>query len=196
MCCRYYIDRGVLDDAVLLVSHSFSPAEAGPPRDVCPGQSAPVIAGQDGSLILTEIKWGFLPQSGKGLLINARAETVLEKRTFRESALRRRCIIPARQFYEWDAGKNKVTFSSGDSSVLYLAGLYEFFGEECRFVILTTRANSSVSPVHSRMPLILERADAEVWIRCPDQSASLLGKVPRALNRFQEYEQLSLFKEE
>ncbi len=75
---------------------------------------------------------------------------------FRDSVLHRRCIIPAKHFYEWDSDKNKVTFLRKDKSVLYMAGFYNCFQGEDRFIIITTQANTSVQKVHNRMPLILE----------------------------------------
>ena len=56
-------------------------------------------------LMAEEMSWGFPQYQKKGLLINARAETALERKMFRDSVLHRRCIIPAKQFYEWDQGR-------------------------------------------------------------------------------------------
>ena len=78
---------------------------------------------------------------------------------FRESALHRRCVIPARRFYERDREKNKVTFQKEDQKVIFMAGLYNQFEGQDRFVILNTQANSSVSGVHDRMPLLLEEKE-------------------------------------
>ncbi|MCD8076286.1 MAG: SOS response-associated peptidase [Lachnospiraceae bacterium] len=139
------------------------------------------------------LKWGFPQYSGKGLFINARAETALQKKTFSESVLHRRCVIPARHFYEWDASKNKVTFLRENGSTLYMAGLYNLIEDEIRFVILTTQANPSVSPVHDRMPLILEKENVEDWICDGERTQAFLQKIPVSLQRTQEYEQQSLF---
>src|SRR5699024_8675572 len=80
--------------------------------DICPSQQAPVLTGEGGELHLELMTWGFLPPAGEekregkgrpgGLIINARAETALEKRMFRDSIRSRRCVIPAAHFYEWD----------------------------------------------------------------------------------------------
>ena len=140
-----------------------------------------------------EMKWGFPQYQKKGLVINARAETVLERNMFRESVRRRRCIIPAGQYYEWDAQKNKVTFSGQDQPVLYLAGFFDRFQDGDHFVILTTAANASVSPVHDRMPLILEKEELESWIYDDAFLEFALRKVPAKLQKSQEYEQQTLF---
>jgi len=78
--------------------------------DICPSQKALVLTGRGPHLKLEQMKWGFPQKDGKGLLINARAETALERVTFRESVLSRRCVIPARQYYEWNRAREKVTF--------------------------------------------------------------------------------------
>ena len=126
-------------------------------------------------------------------MINARAESALEKRSFRESVLHRRCVIPARGFYEWNKEKEKFTFERPDRDVLFMAGCFCPFDGQDRFVILTTAANPSVSPVHSRMPLILERDELTAWVRDDTAAARLLEKAPVMLTRKTEYEQLRLF---
>ena len=63
----------------------------------------------------------------KGLLINARAETAVERRTFRESVLHRRCVIPAKGFWEWNKSKEKFSFERWDSSVMFMAGCCDCF---------------------------------------------------------------------
>ena len=80
-----------------------------------------------------------------------------------------------------------------DGKNLYMAGFCKGDGEEERFVILTTAANASMKPVHDRMPLILEESEIAPWLYQEDWTQSLLRKVPKALNRRAEYEQLSLF---
>lgn len=99
---------------------------------------------------------------GKELLINARSESVLEKRIFQESVRHRRCVIPAKGFYEWNVKKEKYQFERLDQeAVLFMAGCFQRFQEQEWFVILTTQANASVSPVHHRMPLVLEKNEIE-----------------------------------
>ena len=160
-----------------------------------------MITGKTNGLRLEEMNWGFPRNQGSGLLINARAETVLERKMFRENVRRRRCIIPAKWFYEWDAEKNKVSFMRVEEPVLYMAGFYGCFQDEERFIILTTQANDSVRPVHHRMPVILEKNELKSWMclgtsqeeqRQDDVLKSILNKIPPMLKREQEYEQQSL----
>ncbi len=84
--------------------------------DIHPADSAIILSGSRFSLQAEVMGWGF--PSYNQLLINARAESALQKPTFSESVMRRRCIIPARHFYEWDSKKNKVTFSLFESPVM------------------------------------------------------------------------------
>ena len=137
--------------------------------------------------------WGFPQYQKKGLLINARAETALERRTFCDSVRHRRCIIPAKHFYEWDSDKNKITFFREDRPVLFMAGFYNRFQNEERFMILTTQANASVNPVHNRMPVVLDESELEDWVYDDKFTEYVLHKTPPEFRREQEYEQQSLF---
>lgn len=92
-----------------------------------------------------QMQWGFPRFQGKGLLINARVEAILDKKTFRDSVLHRRCVIPAHHFYEWCKNKEKYTFQSPkQDATLFMAGCYQIYNGQNRFVILTTQANASV----------------------------------------------------
>ncbi len=191
MCGRYYADDDTIREIARLVGEiDKTGTEAG---DILPSRQAAVITGLGHPLAAARMAWGFLKFDGKGLVINARAESALEKRSFRESVLHRRCVIPARGFYEWNKEKEKFTFERTDRDVLFMAGCFCPFDGQDRFVILTTAANPSVSPVHSRMPLILERDELTAWVRDDTAAARLLEKAPVMLTRKTEYEQLRLF---
>ncbi|MGI6199720.1 MAG: SOS response-associated peptidase [Christensenellales bacterium] len=123
--------------------------------EIYPTNLAPILLPGTDGLQAEPAVWGYPGFKGKGVIINARAETALEKRTFREGVLSHRCVIPTTGFYEWDASKAKFLFRRPGSGVLYLAGLYQGSGKQRRYVILTTAPNASVSDVHNRMPLIL-----------------------------------------
>jgi putative SOS response-associated peptidase YedK len=122
-------------------------------------------------------KWGLIPSWAKDTsmgarLINARAETVAEKPAFREAFKRRRCIIAADGFYEWqrtNGKKQPYFFQMKDESPFGFAGLWERWQggageaiESC--TILTTEANEVLRPVHDRMPVILHASDYELWL--------------------------------
>ena len=160
---------------------------------VFPSQKAMVIMGKERHLEAEQMIWGFPRFDGKGLLINARAETAVERRTFRESVLHRRCVIPAKGFWEWNKSKEKFSFERQDSQVMFMAGCYDCFKGQERFIILTTEANSSVKSVHDRMPLILEQNELEDWVTDDNAAEYFLHKTPVLLEREAEYEQMSLF---
>lgn len=129
--------------------------------------------------------WGFPQYTGKGVIINARSETALEKPTFRDSILHRRCLIPTTGFYEWDKAKNKYLFQDTTSTVLYLAGMYSLYQGVSRFVILTTAANDSMKMIHHRMPLIIEPENILPWLSEARDVERFLEKVPPLLTHTQ-----------
>lgn len=193
MCGRYYVDFQVAEEIEKLAPDWDRKLIAGAKRDVHPSEETLVLTGRDGKAVVETMRWGFPGYQGKGLIINARSEGVLEKPFFRESILHRRCIIPAKGFYEWNKAKEKCTFYREDSPVVWMAGCYKEYKGENRFVILTTQANASVAAVHDRMPLILEQKEAEAWLLDGQIVEFLLHKTPPLLERAQEYEQMTLF---
>lgn len=171
------------------ISYGFFTEE----RDIRPTDQAPVLVGKEDGLSLQNVRWG-LPGFQKGQVIfNARRETAMEKPMFHDGILHRRIVIPATSFYEWNMLKEKNVFKRPDGKVIYMAGFCRGEGEMERFTILTTAANASMQPVHDRMPLILEESEIEPWLYQENWLESLLRKVPGALSREAEYEQLSLF---
>ena len=164
-------------------------------KDIHPTDPAPVISYYQDSLYATDKRWGFPGFDSGKVIFNARSESVLEKKMFRESVMKRRLIIPASGFYECNRQKEKVTFTSAviEQPVLYMAGFYNKYGNEDRFVILTTRANDSMADVHERMPLLLKYQDLEEWLRNDRRLEEFLYSEPHGLKRQMEYEQQSLF---
>ena len=192
MCGRYYIDSDVEREIYRIAQEIDENMREERTGDIYPSQDAPVIYGRGDRLRGGKMKWG-LTGKDKSLLINARAETALERPTFSDSVRQRRCIIPARHFYEWDKERQKVTFCRKQGKILYMAGFYREQEDGPHFVILTTAANESVSPVHERMPLILEEDEMLPWIYNAGKVGSFLTKSSPKLERRQDYEQMSLF---
>ena len=193
MCGRYYVDEETAREIEKLVRDLDRRLKMERTGDVFPSQNAMILKGEGNHLAAEQMRWGF-PGFEKGkLLINARAETALERPTFRESVQDRRCIIPARGFYEWNKSKEKFTFERKGTPVLFMAGCYNRYEGQERFVILTTEANSSVAPVHNRMPLILEPEELKDWVLDDQATESLLHKTPLLLEQRAEYEQMRLF---
>ena len=115
--------------------------------------------------------WAKDPTIGNRM-INARAETVAEKPSFRASFRKRRCIVPADGFYEWQktsGGKQPYFFCKKDRRPFGMAGLWDRWekgdGQPLEtFTILTTQPNDLVARVHHRMPVILNREDVGLWL--------------------------------
>ena len=197
MCGRYHFSAELLDEIRDLTEQKDWKLELGVlDRDIHPGDTAPVIVAagdQGGSLRVCRQKWGYPGPGGKGLVFNARSESVFEKRMFRDSVSQRRAAVPVSWFYEWNKNKEKFTFTKEGSRILFLAGFYGRYEDGDRFVILTTQANASMAPVHSRMPLVLEREQVREWILDSAKTKELLGQEPPQLARDCEYEQQTLF---
>ena len=141
---------------------------------------------------MTFFKWGLVPSWAKdpsmgSRLINARSETVTEKPAFREAFKRRRCIVPADGFYEWQrqgGRRQPYFFRMRDEAPFGFAGLWDRWeGEDGRVLnsctILTTEANEAVRPVHDRMPVILPPADYDLWLEQDVRKRDLLAELLR-----------------
>ncbi len=202
MCGRYYTDDGTdeaIEQLVTEISESYARRTAG---DVRPMDCAPVITRGEKEpdvLRLDTMQWGF-PGPEQKLLINARAESALQKTTFSESVLERRIVLPAAGFYEWDRKKEKVTFTVESRPVFYLAGFYREFEGQNRFIILTTEANDSMRKTHDRMPVIFTEEEARMWVRSEERTEERIGKIRAMLSmegpvltEKRDYEQISLF---
>ena len=192
MCGRYYLDESVIRAIRQFLGNLNTGGDAWQARDVYPSQQAVVLTSRREEISAELMAWGFPRYQGKGLMINARAETALDRPMFRESVQNRRCVVPAKHFYEWDRDKNKVTFKSREGETLYMAGMFDHFQGEDRFVIITTEANESMSQVHDRMPLLLEKSELEGWLNNEKSAKEFLGKRPEELEKEQEFEQIRL----
>jgi putative SOS response-associated peptidase YedK len=181
MCGRYQLLRP--EDIAARFETVNSLPDVAANSDVRPTQPIPVVD-MERELIL--MQWGFVPSWAKerpsgAPLINARAEGIETKPTFRKPLRFQRCIIPATGFYEWQTptggGKKvKYLFTRADGDFLALAGLYDTWrtpeGRDLRScVIITTTPNDLVAPVHNRMPVVLTREDEDVWLN-PDETES------------------------
>ena len=171
------------------------------PGDINPGQDCFCLirneAGARGALL----HWGILPpwardKAAVRMLINARAETVAEKPTFRSAWRERRCLIVADGFYEWSKEKKPHLFYLKEKQPFGLAGIYENAptagGEKSSFVIITTAANEIVAPVHDRMPVIIPAAKCGEWLgqsqSAGEQLRQLLKPYPAELMEGREAE--------
>ena len=167
MCGRYtfFTDKELqeVDDIVEKISRDLQLDKMNT-GEIFPTDLAPVLLSEKEIILPKLMKWGFPNFQNKGVIINARSETAREKKLFGASMERRRCVIPSTGFYEWDAQKRKYLFNMPDTKILYMAGIYNQFEGEERFVILTTDANQSMAEVHKRMPVVLTKDGIEDWI--------------------------------
>jgi putative SOS response-associated peptidase YedK len=139
---------------------------------------------------LTMVRWGLVPSWAESTaigdkLINARAETITEKAAYKRAFRRRRCIVPADAFYEWRPSKSTSTkrpprqpylVHRRDGEPLAFAGLWEIWRDETvpdpdapdawvrSCVIVTTRANALLAPIHDRMPVVLDEGYWDTWL--------------------------------
>ena len=198
MCGRYYVDDETAREIERIIRIADEKVRKTAPvnihaKDIHPTDTAPILTASGNNISCSLQKWGLSGYDGKQVIFNARSETVLEKRMFREGVENRRIVIPATWFYEWNRNKEKSIFYRKEQPVLFMAGIYNRYQEEDRFVILTTEANASMEPGHNRMPLILEPEEITDWIFAKEKAEQLLRKVPCLLERRTEFEQLSLF---
>ncbi|MBA3694673.1 MAG: SOS response-associated peptidase [Pyrinomonadaceae bacterium] len=168
------------------------PAIFKPRYNIAPSQMIPVVLDRTGERIVAQLKWGLVPSWAKDALIgsrmiNARAETLMEKPSFREAYKSRRCIIPASGFYEWQraekGAKQPFYFYLTNKEVFGFAGLWEEWldkksGESLETcTIITTEANDVLKPVHDRMPVILKAADYDEWLDTKEANTDKLQKL-------------------
>jgi putative SOS response-associated peptidase YedK len=178
------------------VAEAFGLDEApdlAPRYSIAPTQPIAVVGVQPktGRRGLASLTWGLVPRDslgGERGFINARGETAWEKASFREAFARRRCLIPATGFYEWqDTGGKKrqpwlLRLASG--RLFGFAGLWEppaASGAAPTCTILTTEPNDVARPIHDRMPVILDPADYALWL---DPAVTLAAEVRPLLRPF------------
>lgn len=199
MCGRYYVDDETAREIERIIRIADEKVRKAAPvkiqsKDIHPTDIAPILtASENGGISCRLQKWGLPGFDGKQVIFNARSESALEKKMFREGVEHRRIVVPATWFYEWNRNKEKNIFYRKEQPVLFMAGIYNRYQGEDRFVILTTEANASMSPVHNRMPLILEPVEIADWIYEKEKTEQLLHKTSCLLERRTEFEQLSLF---
>ena len=150
-----------------------------PTWNMAPTRDAPVVRlhPETRARHLDLLRWGLVPHWAKDPKsvrqpINARAETAATSPMFRDALVRRRCLVPADVFYEWQAtgwAKQPFAIARTDGQPMVFAGLWEGWrgadGTVMRtFTIVTTSANATLRPIHERMPVVLEPPDWPAWL--------------------------------
>jgi len=194
LCGRYttYSEEEIIEIRAIIaeVSKKFG-YDAVVAGEVFPTNKAPVLTLEEGRISPVPISWGFPKWDGKGVVINARSESALQKPLFSKPILSRRCVIPSAGFFEWthfsELGQQLSLFSDHEAKpsakdrktkllfrlpgipMLYMAGMIDSFVDKegnrsDAFCILTTAANSYMSPFYDRMPVILAEQELDEWI--------------------------------
>ena len=189
MCGRYASSRGAAELAAHFAVDEPPQDELVPSYNVAPTDPVPVVLERSGVRRLKVVRWGLVPSwakdaKGAARLINARSETIADKPAFRAAYQRRRCLVPADGYYEWqnDGGRKQPWFlTARDRSPLAMAGLYEVWspGEGERLwtcTIITTSAPDELGKIHDRTPLLVPPADWARWLdpEIPDPGQGLL----------------------
>jgi len=183
MCGRYVTKSDPAKIAALFKVEELAAGvdELGENYNVAPSQRIAVVDSPEGVRVLDVVRWGLVPPWAKdrsvgNRMINARAETIATKNAFRKPFRRKRCLVPADGFYEWKRLGPKLKqpyyFHRGDDEPFAFAGLWESWRDpddkdgpwERTACIITTSANSSMAPVHDRMPVILPGSAWQAWL--------------------------------
>lgn len=176
MCGRFTLKTNI--DTIAEVFHMKPSLEVTPRYNIAPTQEVVSIL-RDGTSHLDLLRWGLIPSWAKdeaigNKMINARAETLAEKPSFRRLLRSKRCLVVADGFYEWrqEAGSKAktpmyITLKSG--LPFAFAGLWDLWhspdGQQIRScTIITTRPNELVASIHDRMPVILSADTREQWL--------------------------------
>ncbi len=178
MCSRFTLNS---DPEAIRATFGYVNQPNFPPRhNIAPTQPIAIVrVSSHGPRELALVRWGLVPSWVKdpddfSTIINARSETAAEKPSFRAAMCHRRCLIPADGFIEWTGpkgSKRPFLIKREDEGLLAFAGLWEHWrgadGSEIESaVILTTDANATVSPLHNRMPVIIDPEQFDVWLDC------------------------------
>jgi putative SOS response-associated peptidase YedK len=149
-----------------------------PRYNIAPSQDILTIVQRDSSREATFMQWGLIPswsKEAKGI-INARVETIDEKPSFSDSFQRRRCLIPADGFYEWERN-GKISqpyyFQMKDEAPFAFAGIWDRWQQNDRCAIVTTTANELLAEIHHRMPVILGSESHDLWLSEDSRAADL-----------------------
>jgi len=140
--------------------------------NISPTQNAPVVFQDNNKRILKNMRWGLIPSWAKdksfaSKLINARAETIADKPSFKNLITTNRCVVLANGYYEWVNINNKKQpyfIYSGENTMISMAGLWTEWKDVISFTIITKQSETSISHLHHRMPLMLPKEKIDSYL--------------------------------
>ncbi|HJH00709.1 MAG TPA: SOS response-associated peptidase [Aerococcus urinaeequi] len=172
MCGRYLYDK---NDQILFDYYEEIKSRGVDVSDLRDGTIYPsnqvvtLGANPDGEIVSGITRWGFTGFKPSQLMINARIETIREKKTFKGPFEGQRIVFPMSAFFEFSEDKEAFTFSDS-GRVIYVGGFYRIYPDkktgqkQAESIIITTEPDEVVSPIHNRMPLLIPQADIAKWI--------------------------------
>lgn len=189
--CGRFVGYRKLDELKQIFPIDQSACEVTANYNVAPSQEIMAIFNHRGENRLDKFHWGLVPFWAKdpsigNRMINARAETIAEKPSFRNAFKKRRCLIIADGFYEWQGPKGQkqpMFITLRDKKPFAFAGLWETWGQKQQesvyksCTIITTEACKAVRDIHHRMPVIFKPEAYEFWLNPDNQDVTALKKI-------------------
>lgn len=177
MCGRYTITVTMDELMLRYFTNETTIVHYAPKYNAAPMQYIPAVIHNGKHNKLGELRWGLVPSWAKddksgSKMINARAESLLEKASFKNLVSSRRCVIPADGFYDWKpqkGGKQPLRITLRDGKLFSMAGLYDIWMDQSgnklsTCTIITTESNSLMAEIHDRMPVILTPEAETAWL--------------------------------
>lgn len=177
---------------------AFAESDYIPSYNIAPSQQVVAIINDGKRNRLGHLRWGLIPPWAKDekigyKMINARAETVAEKPSFRKAFSKKRCIIPADSFYEWqkqNGEKIPMRIKLKNDELFAIAGLWETWQSPDGKLLhtctaITTEPNELMKPIHDRMPVILKREDEAAWLDPLNSDIHFLGNMLKPFDEAQ-----------
>src|SRR5215208_7142902 len=188
MCGRFSQQRPASDLAEIFAAEPLAD-ELGPRFNVAPTDEAHVVVQREDRRAVAAYRWGLIPhwaEPGRvgSRMFNARAETLTSSPAFRDSFVRKRCLVPVDAFYEWrreEAGRQPFAIGREDGRPLVLAGLWDGWRDPRAdrvvrtFTIITTTPNDQIATLHDRMPVVVPDGAWSDWLDPRSDPSELQG---------------------